>query len=200
MKTKAKRDGNSLQKVTALIVPGFGEDIHNASYRKIIHFFKDKRIHAELVHITWKHNTISDFILQVMKECRKHSKSRIYLMGYSYGAFIAFLTAPFIGPHRLFLCSPSPFFKEDVRDLEPSLLRFLGKRRLKEIQKISLRAWSKFIPPHAVITVGSEEHPQVVHRAKHAHQLLRGSLLRIVRGADHKLNDPAYIKTIKTLI
>lgn len=115
-------------KKIAYIIPGYCEShLRQRGYDKIAKFFEERGIEPIHVEIDWEKNKpkrFSDYTKQFLDLYRKPKGTKVYILGFSYGATIAFLTASETRPKTLILCSLSPYFEEDlVRDMKPAWVR-----------------------------------------------------------------------------
>ena len=55
--------------------------------------FDRKRTYGFLVPITWERATMTDYAVEFESFCEKHKANDNYVLGFSYGAVIAFITA-----------------------------------------------------------------------------------------------------------
>ncbi len=112
------------------IIPGFGHKSSGKAYKNIAGILKEEGYSPIPVSISWRKNTIrqsAEYFLKKYKLflTKKSKRQKNYILGFSYGAIIAFIAATKIQVDGLILCSLSPFFKED-------LPKKISKKRLKE--------------------------------------------------------------------
>jgi alpha/beta superfamily hydrolase len=94
------------------IIPGFGQTTSQKSYQKITEIIKKEGFSPILVNIKWN-NSLTDSTKYFLKIYKKiHSKKK-YILGFSYGAMIAFIAASKVRTSGLILCSLSPYFREN---------------------------------------------------------------------------------------
>jgi dienelactone hydrolase len=125
----------------------------------------------------------------------KEKSEENYVLGFSYGAVIAFLSANIVRPKKIFLCSLSARFKEDVSAMKPWIRRYQGKRRIAESLKTSGREAAKNLKIPSVVFCGEVEsklYPQLLVRCKETAKLAAKSKLVIVENAPHKIDYPTY--------
>lgn len=99
------------------IIPGFMESVTDSDYQKLKRFLVRKGFVVKLVSIRWKYKTITDYITEFEHFYLKNKSDNNSVLGFSYGAVIAFSAAQKLGVNRLYLCSLSPDFSEDVIDM-----------------------------------------------------------------------------------
>ncbi|MFI5265598.1 MAG: hypothetical protein ACHQT7_02540, partial [Candidatus Levyibacteriota bacterium] len=96
------------------IIPGFRQSTTSTAYKEIAKVLKSEGYHPILVKIPWKGSTISSSTEYFLKRFNKIDAKKKYILGFSYGAMIAFLAATKVKTTGLILCSMSPYFKEDL--------------------------------------------------------------------------------------
>lgn len=183
------------------IIPGYGESyLRQSGYKKVAKLFKAYGIIPIHVPVHWKKKgpeKFSDYARQFLKFYKKGNKE-VYILGFSYGATIAFLTATKTKPKALILCSLPPYFKEDQKNLKPEWLRWWKKRFIE-----SDYAFAKLAPKIKTPTyllVGGKEHKSCLLRAKDAKKKMKKSRLVIAKGAEHKIGQKEYISALEKLI
>lgn len=181
------------------IIPGYNESARQDCYVEIAALFEQRNITAIPVSIHWKYRTFSNYVSQLLLQIQTTEHTPI-LFGFSFGAMVAFLASLLVSPEKLYLCSLSPFFKEDLLTAGDESVQVLGKKRTREMQKISLTERAAAITCPTTLLVGSEEDPAVIQRTKNASKLINHAELHIVEGATHSLSDPAYFNTLKKII
>ncbi len=96
------------------IIPGFKHRPTNRAYKEIAKILKNEGYHPILITIPWKQATISENAEYFLKEYKKIRAKKKYILGFSFGAMIAFIAATKVRTSGVILCSLSPYFKEDV--------------------------------------------------------------------------------------
>jgi esterase/lipase len=187
-------------KKAVYIIPGFGENTNQTSYQKIIKFFKARNFHAIPVKISWKHRTMSDYVEECLKQVQINKKEDISLLGFSFGAMIAFIASPKIKPKMLILCSLSPYFKEDIKFLKKSWKRNESKKRLKNMKNFSFESIAKKIKSGTLLIAGSKEHKIVLKRIENAHRKIKNSDLIIIQNARHNISQKEYLDSLQKII
>ena len=125
----------------------------------------------------------------------KHKTNHNYVLGFSYGAVIALLTASALKPDKIFLCSLSPDFKEDVSAMKPWIRKYVGKRRIAHSLRTSGRAIAEELTIPSVVFYGEAEgaqYPQLAIRCKETARLAANSKLVVVGNAPHRIDFPTY--------
>ena len=99
-----------------------------------------------------------------------------------------------------FLCSLSPYFREDLRDLLNLSKKYFGKKIIKDLRGYSFNGIAKKIESKVVILVGSEEHKICLRRAREANKRLKNSKLKIIMGAGHDISQEKYLERLEEII
>lgn len=183
----------------AYIIPGLGENPRKRCYKEIASSFKKKNIDVVGVRMPWKRHVMSDYIDYFLNEYYKEGKET-YLLGFSFGAYISFVASSKISPQLQFLCSLSPYFKEDLHLIRPSWTHYWGKRRMEDYKNFSFSNIAKDISCRTLLIVGDQEGPEILRRAQDAHKKISNSKLVIMENVRHNIGDQKYINTVKGLI
>lgn len=192
---------------TLFIIPGFTHSVHQKEYKKVAAIFKRRGYTVIGFNPSWKRSTVSqqlDAFLSFLK--RKKPLHEFSILGFSFGAVIALLAAQTIKPKELFLCSLSPYFSEDIKDIPPRWKKFIGKRRLADFQTMNCKTISKKISSKTHLFVEGKEYkdgkegPTVLRRAKAVHKVIPESTLTIIPNTDHDIGRKEYIDAIQTML
>src|SRR6266403_2076787 len=103
-----------LAKKTIFIVPGYRHGPNNKSYQALAKLLTLEGYDPIVVTIPWKKTTISQNTEYFLQEYKKIHAKKKYILGFSFGAMIAFLAATKVDVSGLILCSLSPYFQEDL--------------------------------------------------------------------------------------
>ncbi len=112
------------------------------------------------------------------------------------------MTAQELVPKKVFLCSLSPDFKEDIPwalKHFPDIVKYIGKRRFENVKTRSALAIAKKLTIPSVVFYGETEgkkFTQLKKRCEETVKLARKSKLIVVKDAPHKIDDPEYKKAI----
>ncbi|MDZ4231277.1 MAG: hypothetical protein U1C52_00590 [Patescibacteria group bacterium] len=193
---------NITTKKIAYIIPGYCEShLRQRGYNKIAKFFEEYGIEPIHVDIDWKQSSperFSNYTEQFLEIYKKPKGVEVYILGFSYGATIAFLTTTKTKPKTLILCSLSPYFKEDLNGMKPSWIRWFRKNFIESdysFTKLAPKVKSK-----TYLIVGDEEDKSCLIRAKDAREKIQDSKLSIAKGAKHKIGQREYLETVKRVI
>ena len=87
----------------AYIIPGFMENASTRkAYKQIANLFRKKGYTPIIPKITWKQRVMSDYIKEFNSQLKENVSESIFL-GFSFGAFIAFVSASHNNPKNLIL-------------------------------------------------------------------------------------------------
>lgn len=102
------------KKKVMFIIPGFNHLPTSRAYKQISKILKSEGYFPILIKIPWKNKTILENTEYFLKEYRKIKSKKKYILGFSFGAIIAFIASTKVRSSGLILCSLSPFFREDL--------------------------------------------------------------------------------------
>jgi esterase/lipase len=187
-------------KKTIFIIPGYGGRANDKYQGWMKPFFKKKGFIVKEVPVHWKYRTMSDYVEEFELFYEKNKSEKNYVLGFSFGAVIALISAEVLSPDKLFLCSLSPYFKEDFHAFAPRTKRFLGVKKYKDFKKYSAKTLTKNLSIPTVIFYGETEgkkFPQLKVRAEETVKTISKGRLIVVKDAPHQIDFPAYVEAIK---
>ncbi len=152
-----------------------------------------------MVPITWERKTMSDYAREFVNTYTINKTTTNYVLGFSYGAVVALITANALKPKKIYLCSLSPDFKEDVSTMSPWIRKYIGKNRLSDIQKRNAREIARKLKVQSVVFYGDAEgklYPQLKIRCEKTVKIASRSKLVVVKDAPHKMNHHNYQEAI----
>jgi len=116
------------------------------------------------------------------------------------------LSAPKINPQKIYLCSLSPFFKEDKHFKPDSyFIKYFGRRRLSELRSISFTDIANQINKLTIATTiahGDKEYetsPPLVKRCEDAAEKIKNAKLYVFKNTPHNMSDPNYVNELLKL-
>lgn len=191
---------------TAFILAGF--DLHETAtspdYLRLRTGLTEQGYHVIPIDISWKHKTPSQYVDEFISTYKSNASDENIIIGNSFGAVVTFIAAPKIKADRIFLCSLSPFFKEDRGKQPDSLgLKYFGKKRMNDLWSYSATLIANSVKNSKVyVLYGEKEHqtsPILVGRCKDtAKNIINASLIEI-KGAPHDMSDGIYTNAILEL-
>jgi len=179
------------------IIPGCGEFTKEKKYQRVGSFFKKKGYFVKYADIKWKYRTMSDYVREFEAKVLKDNPTNFSILGFSFGAMIAFASVIKLKPKKLFLCSLSPYFKEDVFKLKSWQKKAVGKKRIQDVENFSFKKLVKNINCKTFLFVGEKELTLVTERVKEANKKIRNSKLIIVPNTKHDFGNENYLRCIK---
>jgi alpha/beta superfamily hydrolase len=189
-------------KKIAYIIPGHGESHKRQSgYNKVADMFRERGIQPIHVEINWqvkKPQPFEKHVKQFLKKYKKPRNARVYVLGFSFGAIIAFLSEPKTKPTAIILCSLSPYFKEDIPKLPKSWSRWWNKNYPNS--EYSFTELAPRIKTKTLMVAGDKEGPEVDRKMKVAKRLIKKSSLITATGAKHRIGQKKYLIGVKKVI
>lgn len=185
----------------AYIIPGHQEShTKQKGYDKVANFFEAQGITPIHVEIDWnkKPGQFKDFSQQFLSQYKKPKNTEVYILGFSYGAVAAFLSAAKTKPTAFIFCSLSPYFIEDRKNLKPVWLKWFKENMTKS--NYSFRELAPSITTKAYFVVGEKEDPSCLYRSRNAKKLIQNSSLTIAKGAKHNISQKEYLHSLEKLI
>ncbi len=189
----------------AFILHGYTE--HKSSrpaYGAIERAFRAQGYKVHQAKIGWKQGrrsrTFDEIVPDFVSGARKHIArgDKVALLGFSFGAIVALMSAQELGAKHLLLCSLSPYFKQDLHRIPKSWIVGVSKRYATAMRKLDFNKYV-VVKAKTILLCGSNEDRMhnLEHRAHEAHRLIKGSKLIIVPGAKHDIGNPDYLAIIK---
>ncbi|HVA83056.1 MAG TPA: alpha/beta hydrolase [Candidatus Aquilonibacter sp.] len=190
-----------MQDGIAYIIPGYTSN-SDRTYSKISKLFERRGLRAKVVKIKWQNRVMTDYVKELVDKVRQDNPKRIYLLGHSFGAMIAFIAASGqMNPYQLILCSLSPYFSEDLHIKRVRKWRKgLGKRRWSDLEMIRFNELAGQCKCKVTLIVGSKEWKVMINRTVEAKKRIRGSKVTIIKGAEHDIAGKAYFDAVKKCI
>lgn len=181
------------------IIPGFRQKPTQKAYRQIAKLLKKEGYSPVPITIPWKQTTISEnteYFLkkysQVLAKKSKRIKIKLYILGFSFGAMIAFLASTKIKIAGLILCSLSPFFKEDLPKMTKDW-------RYYDFSQLHCKTLTKKIKAKKVMMLyGKKETKPLIHRVTATYKQLpiTKKYLFAIDKTEHNISDKRYVSTI----
>ena len=133
---------------TIFVINGFCLNNTAASQRchKIRELLQSKKYVVQPVPIEWNNKTITQFVAAFSKYYLQNKTEENTILGNSFGAMVAFISAPTLVPDTIILCSLSGYFKEDLHQYDTSsLVKRFGVKRAEDFKHHSADVISKKI-------------------------------------------------------
>jgi hypothetical protein len=187
-----------------------GFDIHETAlndYSLLKDGLTAKGYNVIAVDISWKQTTPSQYCHQFISEFNNSKSDYNIVIGNSFGAVVALMSAGITCPDELYLCSLSPFFKEDRHNYDDSYgIKYFGKRRMVDLWSISANKLANDIDKLSTKTTvlyGQYElvtSPALVERCTKTAKAIKGSNLIEIPDAPHDMNDEKYMVYLLNLV
>lgn len=188
-------------KSVVYVIPGFMHSTTRKEYKNVAKFFEEKGIEVVFVQIDWKYKTISDWVEQFLTKYHKNDKRKKYLFGFSYGAMIAFISSLSTEINTQILCSLSPYFHEDLPGLPAKWKKGIGKRRVKDFNKLNMSILAPKVKTKTYLLYGTKEGKYIEKRANDVFQRLKcEKYLMKVKDAKHDIGNKEYLKQIQKIV
>jgi len=194
---------------TIFILAGFNlhSDASSPELKALRDGLSQRNYRVVPVPISWMRTTPMQYTTKFVDFYREQKGDYNIVIGNSFGAVVAVLSASELKPDELFLCSLSPFFKSDIHDKPDSYFeRYFGKKRMRELREIDFSHIADQINQRKIkttIVYGQKEHetsPPLVKRARLANKTIKNSRLIELPNSPHSMRDPIYTKELLKLL
>ncbi|HRH22520.1 MAG TPA: alpha/beta hydrolase [Candidatus Paceibacterota bacterium] len=174
-----------------LIIPGFGENETEESYKKL-----KERILAvgdstvRFYNPKWNRGTTKNWLADFEKT--SGIKPETIVIGFSMGAYITLLLAEHHNASKIVFASLSPYFKENISLVPDSAKKFFGKKRIEDFLRYSVPENIKTQNP--VFLFGELDWDIAIDQAKRLAKKYNG-LFEFIGNTPHELTEE-YINKI----
>lgn len=190
----------SAQKVI-FVIPGFRQKSSQKAYKEISKMVRKQGYSPIVVNIPWKNRTISQNTSYFLKKYRAVPSRKKYILGFSYGAMIAFIASTKVHPQGLILCSLSPYFREDVLKIHKNAVSTLMSKRYEDFENLQSETLAKKVKAKKVLMLyGAEEARSLIKRVCKTFQEIPKTekLMFRIKKTEHNIGNRNYLKTINT--
>jgi len=157
-----------------------------------------------MIRIDWQRHVMSDYVAQFKQQYQKDQAEKNVVLGFSFGAMIALISAGELRPDKLVLCSLSPYFREDLKKMQATMSKHdasvIGRHRMEDFQQFSALSCARQVVSPTVVFCGGREakqYPLLLRRCKEAAQVIRNGRLVMASNAPHNIAFPTYVEAIK---
>ncbi len=182
------------------IIPGFRQHPRQKAYKELTKVLKKEGYHPIPVRIQWKKTTLSENTVTFLKLFSRDKAKKKYILGFSFGAIIAFLASTKVHSSGLILCSLSPYFREDLVKARASSMSSITTRRFDDLSQLRCSTLAKQIKAkQTLLLYGTKEAKPLISRVMKAYRHIaspRKSLVR-VRATEHDIADKRYLQSIQ---
>ncbi len=185
------------------IIPGFRQKITSKAYVKISESLKTQGYFPILVEIPWRNSTISENCKYFISLYKTIDAPKKYILGFSYGAMIAFVASTKVSVSGLILCSLSPYFSEDISSIQDKNISSLMEARFKDFSTLHFSALVKKLKTKQVLMLyGKQEARVLVRRVLKAFEQIdsKHKSLMSIKKTEHDISDEKYISTISKAV
>lgn len=181
------------------IIPGYKHKPKNRAYKAIAKMLKSEGYDPIPITIPWKQTTISENTDYFLKKYKKINTNKKYILGFSFGAMIAFIASTKVSSSGLILCSLSPYFKEDISKASNRMISSITTQRYQDFSKLHCATLAKKIKAKQILMLyGAKEEKSLIKRVTQAfYQIsLRRKYLILIEETEHDIGDKRYLYKI----
>lgn len=185
------------------VIPGFRMKASDSMFGWLVEYLEYSRYKVVKVPVKWNYHTLTQNTKEFEEFFIKNKGEENYVLGFSYGAVIAFLAANKLKPKKIYLCSLSPDFDEDRVHMKKWERNYIGKRRYEDTKTRSAKNLARKLVVPSTIFYGEEEgrkYPELKIRAQETARLAKNSKLVMVKGSKHDIANSEYQKAIKLML
>ncbi len=177
------------KKGTFFIIPGFRQKPTSKTYTEISQFLRKEGFTPVIISLEWTKNTLQENVELFIGQFNKSRSKKKYILGFSYGAMVAFIASSQISPEGLVLCSLSPYFKNDLK----------ARSKTSEFSTFNSATIAKKTKAKKVLMLyGKNEARDLVKRVSETFQdiKLQNKFLIPVENVEHELGNKEYLFSI----
>ena len=180
------------------VIPGMGESTRAMNYRELIRFARKAGFIVVPVNIDWSSKLdMSGYISQVDQKIPNNINSD-YILGFSFGAYIASVLADKKQAKGYVFCSISPYFKENLRLIPKESKKYWGVKMMKSFSKYEFPLNGKGV---AWFYMGDKDWNIAKDAVKIFYKKWKDKkTLNYIKDAGHELSHSQYLKKLKELI
>lgn len=176
------------------IIPGFGESIKDDGYKRISMFANKNGYKVIPIEVVWKNRTASRWLTQIREVVDLNGHDNATVLGFSFGAYLTILLSQEYKFKKIIVCSLSPYFSDDIKNLPMLAHKILGKRRIENFKQIH---FPKNNLTSVVFYIGLEDLDIVINRVKKAYKVWRGNKEIIsIDKVGHEIENESYLQKI----
>ncbi len=183
-----------MSKKILYIIPGFGESIKDDGYKRISMFANKNGYKVIPIEVIWKNRTASRWLTQIREVVDLNGHENATVLGFSFGAYLTILLSQEYKFKKIIVCSLSPYFSDDIKNLPMLAHKILGKRRIENFKQIH---FPKNNLTSAVFCIGLEDLDIVINRVKKAYKVWSGSKeIIFIEKVGHEIENESYLQKI----
>lgn len=184
---------------TIFIIPGFKHKPTDKAYKELATRLKGEGYSPVLVPIPWRQTTISENTQYFLKKYYKINSKKKYILGFSFGAMIAFIASTKVTVRGLILCSLSPFFKEDLLGASNNLISSLKTKRYHDFAQLHCATLARQVKAKQIhMLYGAKEEKSLIKRVTEAFNQISSTAKYLIpiKEAEHNMGDKRYLNKI----
>lgn len=158
--------------------------------------------------VTWNNKTMSQYSNSFIDFYLSNKGTENIIVGVSYGAMAALVSASHTRPNLLILCSLSGYFKEDLEKYSKDnrMIARMGKRRCADLETISAELMAQNTATagiESMMLYGEKEkqlHPILYNRILQTAKILQPTKMIEVPNSGHNIHNPSYLAALSQSI
>lgn len=181
------------------VIPGFRHKPKQKAYKTMATMLRNQGFTPIIVPLSWRKSTISENTEQFLRVYKKINTRKKYILGFSFGAMIAFLASTKVSTSGLILCSLSPYFKEDIVRVKRSSV---SSRMKDDFSTLHCATLAKQIKAKQIrMLYGAKETKSLINRVTYAFDHISSTqkYLIPVKSTEHDIGDKKYLYQIHQL-
>lgn len=201
-------------KKLVFVIPGYRHHPQTKAYSALTNILKKEGYVPIIITIPWKQTTISEnteYFLrnytQVLSRHKSVQRKKIYFLGFSFGAMIAFLATTKVQVSGLILCSLSPYFREDLPKIRNKQYAAITAKRYRDFTQLRAVTIAKKVKAKKVLMVyGKKEAPSLIKRVTKTYLQIAttNKHLLSLKNTEHDIGSKHYLQgihhAVKTLL
>lgn len=177
------------------LIPWYKHDIKTPWYMELIKKLENLWYEVCFVEISWKFRVMTDYVNQAQKQIKSYGDEVV--LGFSFWAMIALKVAENKKFQRVFLCSLSPYFSEDLPLLPKYYMLHLWVRRWHDFSKnYSENTIKNILKNEYSIIYGWDESERLQNRNKKMIEKLNIKEVSVVPWVWHDIANSDYRENI----
>lgn len=181
------------------IIPWYKYTWEENEYKFISQIFNSIWIEVKIINIQWKYQTMFQYIEQFKKQINNNDE-KFWILGFSYGAMISFISSVDLKLEFQILCSLTPFFNEDLNILKKSWIKLIWKRQTENFRQISFDKIAKQINCKTIVLAWDKEWIEVLNRIQESKEKIKNSEIYILSKVKHNLWQKEYLDKLELII
>lgn len=190
------------QRKIVYIIPGYRQRPSNKAYKAIVQMLRSEGYEPVAVTIPWKQTTVSENTEYFLKKFKRLKVENKYILGFSFGAMIAFIASTKVSVSGLILCSLSPYFQEDLAKTK-NRTSSITKKRLEDFSQLHSSILAKQIKAKQILMLyGTRESKPLIRRVTNTYSQIPSLNKHLIpiNNSDHEIGDKRYLYKIHQTI